>query len=460
MTEHELGMLLEEALALGADFAEFFLEDRFERNIRYRQGSADGAVTIRQTGTGIHLMCGTDRIYAFESGQDPDGARDLLHRAASLLRGTGAVAAVPALVLRERRNPNAPEILPSAVGQPEKEEVLKAAAAGVADSGLAVHGFTADWFETDQTIRVANSEGLYTGERRVTTRVRLGMTVEDRGTRQYNWEDYTRAQGFEAFSDPGVLREFAKDMALRTALFMNAKTVSPRTVPVVLSAGACGTLWHESCGHSLEGPAIAAKRSAFCGMLGRKVASDRVTLIDDGTIPGLYGTSAVDDEGTARQSNVLIERGVLRSFLLDRYHARLLGLAMTGSGRRQNYTYAPTARMSNTFLAPGEDEEDGIISSTGDGLLVTRIGGGNGGMQFTLEVKEGYLIRDGKVTEPVRGLMLTGNGMDVIGKIDRVGRELVHEQGGGFCGAASGLVPVTSSQPMVRISEMTLGGEG
>ena len=156
------------------------------------------------------------------------------------------------------------------------------------------------------------------------------------------------------------------------------------------------------------------------------------------------------------QRNVLIENGILKGYMCDRYHGGLIGMASTGSGRRQNYTYAPTARMTNTMLAEGADDEDEMIRSVPDGLFVTSIGGGFGGAQFSLAVQEGYWIKNGQLDRPVKNLMLTGSGIDVIKRIDRVGRKIEME-GGGFCGAASGLVPTTTPQPMCRISEMAIG---
>jgi TldD protein len=224
----------------------------------------------------------------------------------------------------------------------------------------------------------------------------------------------------------------------------------------VLAAGDCGTLWHESCGHSLEAVAIAAGSSAFAGKIGEKVASEKVTLIDDGTLTGQYGSGAIDDEGHVRQRNVLIENGILKGYLCDRYHGKLIGMESTGSGRRQNYTYAPAARMTNTLLAEGTDEEEEMIRSVDNGLYVQSIGGGYGGSQFSLAVQEGFWIKNGKIDRQVKNLMLTGNGIDVIKRIDRVGRHLQLESGA-FCGAVSGLVPTTTPQPMCRISAMSVG---
>jgi len=235
-----------------------------------------------------------------------------------------------------------------------------------------------------------------------------------------------------------------------------ADTMKPGVMPVVLEAGACGTLWHECCGHTLEATAIASRNSFFVDKLGEKIASDKVTLLDDGTMKNHYGTDAIDDEGHPKQKNILIEKGILKSYMVDRLHGRMIGMESTGNGRRQNYTYAPVARMTNTYLAPGNDEETEIIRSVAEGLYVKSLGGGFGGTQFSIQVNEGFLIKNGQLGKQVKNIMLTGSGAKIMHKIDRVGKTLGFE-GGSFCGASSGLVPVTAMQPMVRISEMAVG---
>ena len=180
-------------------------------------------------------------------------------------------------------------------------------------------------------------------------------------------------------------------------------------MPVVIGNGFGGVIFHEACGHSLEATAVAFGNSEFCGKLGRKIASDKVTAIDDGTMPNEWGSSNVDDEGTPTTRLVLIENGVLKNYMVDRLNGRRMGMAPTGSGRRQDYTFAPTSRMRNTYIAPGDDEDDEIISSCGDGLYAKSMGGGSVNPvtgEFNFAVEEGYLIRDGKIDRPVRGATL------------------------------------------------------
>ena len=230
-------------------------------------------------------------------------------------------------------------------------------------------------------------------------------------------------------------------------------------MPVVIDGGFGGVIFHEACGHSLEAAAVAFGNSEFCGKLGQQIASPVVTAVDDGTLPNEWGSTNVDDEGMPTTRLTLIENGVLKNYMVDRLNGRRMGMAPTGSARRQDYTFAPTSRMRNTYIAPGNDDEAAIIATCGDGLYAKHMGGGSVNPvtgEFNFAVSEGYLIRDGKVDRPVRGAMLIGKGAEVLMRIDRVGRKMWMAQG--MCGAGSGSVPVNVGQPMIRVTGLTVGG--
>jgi len=230
-------------------------------------------------------------------------------------------------------------------------------------------------------------------------------------------------------------------------------------MPVVIGDGFGGVIFHEACGHSLEATSVALGMSEFCGKLGQQVAASCVTAIDDGTIPGEWGSENVDDEGTPTTRLVLIENGILKNYMVDRLNGRRMGMAPTGSARRESYQYAPTSRMRNTFIAGGSDDPAEMISTMGDGLYAAKMGGGSVNPatgEFNFAVNEGYLIRDGKIDRPVRGASLIGRGAEVLMKIDRVGRNMWMAQG--MCGSASGSVPTNVGQPMIRVTDITVGG--
>ena len=232
-------------------------------------------------------------------------------------------------------------------------------------------------------------------------------------------------------------------------------------MPVVIENGFGGVIFHEACGHGLEATAVAKNASVFAGKLGEQIASPLVTAIDDGTIPNAWGSANIDDEGTPTRKNILIENGILKSYLIDRMNGKRMGMAATGSARRQNYRYAPTSRMTNTFLAAGDTSVQQMIKDTNFGLYAKQMGGGSvdpATGSFNFAVLEGYLIRNGEICEPVRGATLIGKGAEVLLDIDRVGNNLKRAQG--MCGSISGSIPTDVGQPAIRVKEMTVGGRG
>lgn len=461
LTQGEIKTVLEYALSSGGDFAEIFFEDRDENNIKSSDRIMRGMTSVKIHGAGIYVLCGVKSVYVYNNNTSYSSLIDTARQAAELLSSLKRVALKDEIVfsMEKHKSPNPVVLYPSEVNCIEKQRVVRETDLAARSAGLEIRQLNVDCFDTDQRILIANSEGLYTQDRRVTSRLRIQATVGEAGRYLYDWDDYTKPMGFEAFRVKENYTEFASGFIKSIAKKINALSVAPCIVPVVFEAGSCGTLWHESCGHPLEASAIASNQSEFAGHLGQQVASPKVTLIDDGTMKGMYGSSSIDDEGHKTRRNILIENGILKGYLCDRLGGRRLSMASTGNGRRQNYTYAPSARMTNTYLAPGNDDEDEMIRSIDQGLFVTKIGGGNGGREFSVEVSEGYWIKNGQIDHQVKGLMLNGKGIDIIKLVDRVGSKLVPEKGG-FCGAVSGLCCTTSFQPRMRISSMSIGGEG
>ena len=230
---------------------------------------------------------------------------------------------------------------------------------------------------------------------------------------------------------------------------------------VVIDNGFGGVIFHEACGHSLEATSVAYGNSVFCGKLGQKVASELVNAVDDGTIPHAWGSNNIDDEGQATRRNLLIENGVLKGYLIDPLNARRMGMEATGSARRQDYTFEPTSRMTNTFLLNGTSTFEEIIADTPLGLYAKRLGGGSVNPvtgDFNFAVLEAYMIRDGKLAEPVRGATLIGNGAEILFRIDKIADNGSREQG--MCGSKSGSIPTDVGQPTIRVTHMTVGGKG
>ena len=218
-------------------------------------------------------------------------------------------------------------------------------------------------------------------------------------------------------------------------------------------------IFHEACGHSLEATSVATGDSEFSGKLGQQIAASCVTALDDGTIPNEWGSENIDDEGTPTTKLVLIENGILKNYMIDRLNSRRMQMPVTGSARRQDYSYAPTSRMRNTYIAAGNDDDGEMIATMGDGLYAKSMGGGSVNPatgEFNFAVQEAYIVKDGKIDHPVRGASLIGRGSELLTRIDRVGKHMKMAQG--MCGSLSGSVPTNVGQPMIRVSAITVGG--
>lgn len=460
ISQDEMRRVLSYALSRGADFAELFLEDKEDVTIHY-SGAVNGVASMRTYGMGVYLISGLDNMYVYTNNINISSLIEAVDRAALLLqlRDDGQKN-LPVLSSRPADNPCPVVQYPGTVGYKAKIAVLQEADlfARAASSALQNVGFT--YNDRDQRIWIANTEGLYTEDRRVSTRLRMVPVISSSAGSAGYFSEYCSAGGFEVFKNGAHLRRI-KRVIQDMEGSLTAKEAPSARVSVILEGGGCtGTFFHEACGHQLETTEL-TRGGMFSGKKGQQVASEKVTLIDDGTVPGMYGSSGIDDEGMPRQRNYLITNGVLTSCLADRIGALRLGIQRTGSGRRQDYAHAPGARMSNTFLAAGTDDDDAILRDTEEGLYVTEIGGGTGGREFTLLARTAYWVKHGEIVCQVKGAMLTGRGDETMKKIDRVGKTFIpDESGGAFCGSDSGFCATTTSGPRMRISEMVVGGKG
>ena len=310
----------------------------------------------------------------------------------------------------------------------------------------------------DHNILIANTEGVYAQDRQIRTRIAISAVAEMDGEAQTGFFGPGRRMGMEMFDeiDP---KEVGLHAAKQAVVMAGAGYCPAGVMPVAIGNGFGGVIFHEACGHSLEASAVAYGQSQFVGKLGQKIANEKVTAIDDATIPNAWGSINIDDEGTPAQRKVLIEKGVLKSYMIDKFNGRRMGMPSTGSSRRQTYSFTPTSRMSNTYIAEGTDKNEDIIASMEYGLFAKDMGGGSVNPttgEFNFAVNEGYLVRNGKICEPVRGASLVGKGSDIIMDIDMVGTGL--DLGTGMCGSSSGSIPTTVGQPLIRVSHITVGG--
>jgi len=458
LTDAEIRCVLEDALKMGADFAELYFEDREDLSIGY-VSDVNEISTQRCAGAGLYMIVGLRSVYVCQSEQTLPALREAVKQAATLLRLGGGWKDVMPFSRLERNEPCPVALHPGSLGYKDKIAILREADKAAFNTTAALRRIELKYFERDQRVHVTNTEGVDARDQRVTVRLRFTPLVENaHGSISY-FSDYAAAAGLEALIDGRYIPHLIRTLCEMESSLL-AEDAPGGRMPVILEGGGCtGTFFHEACGHQLETNSLRTG-GVFLNKCGKQVASEKVTLIDDGTIPQMYGSSRFDDEGMPRQRNVLIEKGVLKSFLADRMGSLLLNVPRSGSGRRQDYLHAPAARMSNTYLAAGDDDDEAILRDTPEGLYVTSIGGGTGGSEFTLMAAIAYLIKNGQIDRQVKGAMLLGRGDETMNKIDRVGKTLVMEEGGAFCGGSSGFIPTTTSGPRMRVSQMLVGGKG
>lgn len=453
--------VLQYALDLGADFAELFVEDRDDVSIQYA-GAVDGVSCMHVFGAGLYMLRDVKSAYVYTNSLTESALRDCVQKGAALLGLSGSLGGLSVQPLRSLAldNPCPVRVYPGTVSHAEKIRVLREADAAARDVTPALRSIRLMMADQDQRITVINTEGLWAEDRRVTGRIRCYPVLSNGRETISTFTEFVSPSGFEMY-ETGTHIQRIQNAIRDMAGALDAREAPSASVPVILEAGGCtGTFFHEACGHQLETAAL-QHGGMFWDKRGEQVASDKVTLVDDGSMPGLYGSSRIDDEGMPRQKNVLIENGILKGYLVDRMGARRLNLARTGSGRRQDYAHAPGPRMSNTYLAAGQDDDDEMLRDLDEGLYVTEIGGGTGGREFTLLASTAYWVRHGEILCRVKGAMLTGRGDETMKLIDRVGKRFVTEEGGGsYCGADSGFCATTTSGPRMRIARMIVGGKG
>jgi TldD protein len=310
-----------------------------------------------------------------------------------------------------------------------------------------------------KSVLIVKGDGSLAADRREYTTFAAHIVLEKDGALETGYEVRSLLSGLDGFWVGGDAEGIAREALGRGLLMLDAVPCPAGNMMVLMDGAAGGTMIHEACGHGLEADIVQKDFSSFRGRMGEQVASPLVTLIDDATVPGGYGSFKFDDEGTPAQKTVLIADGVLKCYMTDVISARRGGFPLTGNGRRESYQCQPMPRMSNTFVAPGGSDSQEMLDGIGKGLLVKKMGGGEVNPtagDFVFYVSEGYLIENGKAGRAVKGATLTGNGPDALKNIVGVGRNLVLDPG--TCGKSAQSVPVTDGQPTILISNLTVGG--
>ncbi len=312
--------------------------------------------------------------------------------------------------------------------------------------------------DKEKEIEIINEEGRHVKEKRTYTVLFIEMTAKKGDIIQTSRKPFGVLGGFEFFKDVDFYA-IAEDMREKLIELIDSPTLKAQSMTVVLSSTAGGTMIHEAVGHGLEADLVYESMSVYKDKLNQRVASEKIMVVDDATRPNMRGSFAFDDEGVDSQNTLLIENGVLKSYMFDKMYGKLSGFQSTGNSRRESYRFAPIVRMSNTYILPGNDDPDDIVSSVDYGLFVKHMGGGQVNPitgDFVFEVNEGYIIEKGKIANMVRGATLVGNGPKVLEEIDMVGSDFGVEVG--TCGKGSQGVPVTDGEPTIRIPNIMVGG--
>lgn len=438
-------------------FGEVFVEDRYNMNISMVGGLVEKAMTGRDYGIGIRIFDGEKTIYGYTNN---DEESELIKLAQNLVLAVGrdGDGIYKPLEYMGVNNNHKIILLPKNVDSKKKVGLMQDANKAAKEYSSLISQVKVMYGDTVQNIMVANNEGLFKEDTRVRTRLMINSVASKDGEMQSGFIAPGASMGFE-FYDTIDVKAYGKEASRIAVTMVEADYCPQGKMPVVIDNGFGGVIFHEACGHGLEATAVAKGTSVFCDKLGEKVANKKVTAIDDGTIPNAWGSINIDDEGTETQKNILIEDGILKSYLVDKINGRKMGMPSTGSGRRQSYKYAPTSRMTNTYIDAGEDKFEDMIKTIDNGLYAKYMGGGSVNTatgDFNFAVREGYLIKDGKIDKPVRGATLIGNGPEILHKIDMVGDNLSHGQG--MCGSISGTIPTNVGQPPIRVSSITVGG--
>lgn len=451
--------VLTAALKTGGDFAELFAESTYSNGYEMTSGKVTKVTSNHTYGVSIRILKGYHEV----NGYCNDFSRESLLALADKLAGSFTEEAkIKEVVLTETevKNINPVQRYPEAVTNAEKIAYLQRIDDALKGYSPEITQVISNLRDEDQKVLIANSKGRLVRDRRVHTFLGTSVVAGDGKSTQTASRRIGGHAGYEVI-DARDLEAVARETADSAITMLHADEMVGGKMTVVVHNGFGGVLLHEACVHSLEATSVAKGSSVFADKLGKKIAADIVTAIDDGTIPNAWGSLNVDDEGEPTKRNVLIENGILKSYLVDYRNSLKMNHPVTGSSRRQNYKFSPTSRMTNTFFAPGKDKFEDIIANIKFGLFAKVMGGGSVNPstgEFNFAVSEGYLIEDGKITKPVRGATLVGSGAEVLKNIDMISDNLAFDHG--FCGSESGSIPTNVGQPTIRVQNMTVGGRG
>lgn len=456
--------VLNAALSTGGDYAEIYCEQTDGESILLENGIVESIGKSQGYGCGIRIFQNTRSVYGYTSDLSQ---KSLVALASSLAASFEGERQITVSSIKKQRVKTINKIEDHLLDVPveEKVELLRNCHEATKAVDPRIVRIIDAFSSVHRIFHLFTAEGEvgkeFVNEEERGRLVLQAIAAGSDGKIEASFSGPGAADGWHYFTDVLDAKKEAATVGQKAIQFLTADECPSGRYTVVIANGWGGVLFHEACGHSLEATATAKHLSVFSDSIGEQIASPLVTAYDDGTIPNEWGSNNIDSEGNPTQKNLLIENGICKGFLVDKLNGRRLGMEANGTSRRQNYRYAPTSRMSNTYIAAGKDDPADIIKDTKLGIYVANFGGGSvepATGEFNFSASEAYIIRDGKIAEPVKGCTLIGSGKEVLMNIDRVGNDVALGQGN--CGSVSGSIPVNVGQPTIRIKEITVGGRG
>lgn len=454
-----LRAVLTEALDNGASYAEVFAEHRRDRSLRLEDQRVEEVTSGIDLGAGIRAVSGDEVGYAYTNVLEDGSLREAARAAAAA--ATGSSNREPAdLTVPDRRVRHPVRRPPAEVDRPRLVELATAADEGAREVSEEILQVVVSYADVEQEVLIATSEGRLVDDERVRTRMAVQVVAARDDLVQTGTEAPGTHGGHELFSTnpPDAIGRVAAE---RAVTMLDSRPAPTGQMPVVVWRGDAGVLFHEACGHGMEADTVAKGASVFAGRRGEQIASPLVSGVDDATVVNGWGSFAFDDEGSPAARTVLFDDGVLGAYLTDRRRSRELGIAPTGNGRRQSYGHLPVPRMTTTYILPGNDRAEDAVASLDRGILCKGMGGGQVNTatgDFVFGTTECYLVENGEIAYPVRGVNLVGNALEALQAIDMVCNDVDFKQG--TCGKGGQMVPAALGAPTIRIARLTIGGTG
>lgn len=466
LDESHLQKILDKLLAPQVDFADLYFQRSAHESWALEDGKVkEGSLNIEQ-GVGVRAVSGEKTGFAY-SDEISLSALGRASQSAKVIAANGLSAKINATgSLSALNNADKPEKLYTtnnplrSLADAEKVALLQKADRFARQHDTRVAQVFVSLSGVHDMMLVAASDKTYEGDIRPLVRFNVSVIVEAGGKREQGSAGGGGRYDYSYFSDERI-QHYAEEAVRQALVNLSAEPAPAGTMPVVLASGWPGILLHEAVGHGLEGDFNRKGTSAYAGKIGQRVASEHCTIVDDGTIADRRGSLTMDDEGEQSQNTMLIEKGILKGYMQDKHNAKLMGVSSTGNGRRESYAHLPMPRMTNTYMLPGQYEAEEIIASVDKGIYAANFGGGQVDItsgQFVFSASEAYLIENGKITTPIKGATLIGNGPDTMNQVSMVGNDLALDSGVGTCGKEGQSVPVGVGQPTLKIDEITVGG--